>query len=520
MKTKIQVVWFKRDLRVTDHAPLYNACKKGKVLCLFVVEPVVFKHHADRPSQFRFIKECLSDLRNNLHFLGLNLTLESGDVILVFEKLTTLFDIECIFSHEETGDLSSFARDRKVSSWCKTNRVSWIQYPTNGIVRGLRSRDGWSKNWHNRMASEEVPKPISPESVDSNWGLLNNDTHSVWDKYIASDSSYPNRQIGGTGYAQKYLNDFLKINCEKYVQGLSSPVTAEQACSRLSPYLALGVLSSKQVHKQIFEQVQLSRSLKKSYETNKKIQGLVALKSRLLWRCHFSQKLEMQPNMENQALHPCFSEVYNSTHSSKENLHAWKLGNTGFPFIDACVRFLRHTGWINFRMRAMLTSFSGYCLHNQWTDTAEWLRTLFIDFEPGIHYPQIQMQSGLTGINVLRVYNPIKQGKDYDYNCGFIKHWIPPLRNIPNQLAHEPWLITKADQIKYGLQIGRDYPPPIVNYHNNIKIITKKIYDIRKNPEVKKISKEIFEKHGSRKKRQNTIRKSKTKDVKQKSFNF
>ena len=92
----------------------------------------------------------------------------------------------------------------------------------------------------------------------------------------------------------------------------------------------------------------------------------------------------------------------------------WKAGQTGFPLVDACMRSLVKTGWLNFRMRALLISFASYHLWLHWRETSLWLAQQFSDYEPGIHYSQVQMQSGTTGINAIRIYNPIKQSRDND----------------------------------------------------------------------------------------------------------
>ena len=183
-----------------------------------------------------------------------------------------------------------------------------------------------------------------------------------------------------------------------------------------------------------------------------------------------------------------------------EDYHlAWKNGTTGYPFVDACMRYLRTNGWINFRMRAMLVSFASYQLWLDWKKTSKHLAKLFTDYEPGIHYSQFQMQSGTTGINSIRIYNPIKQSIDQDPNGDFIKKWVPELKEIPNKLVHEPWKLTYIDQKGLGIEIGKHYPNPIVDHHSSSKIARDKIWMVKKTEEAKFNAKKILEKHASAK---------------------
>ena len=106
-------------------------------------------------------------------------------------------------------------------------------------------------------------------------------------------------------------------------------------------------------------------------------------------------------------------------------------------------------------MRAMLVSFLCHHLHQDWRRGVYHIAKLFLDYEPGIHYTQFQMQAGVTGINSIRVYNPIKQSIEHEPYGIFIKKWIPELSNVPSSLVHEPWKLTYLDQKSYDFQIGK-----------------------------------------------------------------
>ena len=120
-------------------------------------------------------------------------------------------------------------------------------------------------------------------------------------------------------------------------------------------------------------------------------------------------------------------------------------------------------------MRAMLVSFASYHLWLDWRLFRDWLACQFIDYEPGIHYSQIQMQSGLTGINTLRIYSPVKQGMDHDPEGIFIREWVPELAGIEGEAIHQPWLLPDQMQSKYQCRLGRDYPLPIVDHKEAVK---------------------------------------------------
>ena len=125
-------------------------------------------------------------------------------------------------------------------------------------------------------------------------------------------------------------------------------------------------------------------------------------------------------------------------------------GRTGWPLVDACVAMLRATGWLNFRMRAMLVSVAAYPAWLHWREVGLWLARAFLDYEPGIHWSQLQMQSGTTGINTTRVYNPIKQARDHDPQGVFVRRWLPALRRVPDTWLFEPWRMPESVQARCG----------------------------------------------------------------------
>jgi deoxyribodipyrimidine photo-lyase len=217
---------------------------------------------------------------------------------------------------------------------------------------------------------------------------------------------------------------------------------------------------------------------------------MLSFAGRQHWHCHFMQKLEDEPRIEFENLHRAYDGLRPDVADAKR-LAAWSEGNTGFPFVDACMRALNQHGWINFRMRAMLMSFASYHLWLPWRESGLHLARKFVDYEAGIHWPQVQMQSGTTGINTVRIYNPLKQGYDQDPTGQFVRAHLPELASVPDAFIHEPWRWERAASLTY--------PPPIVDNTAAARAARDALHGIRKRADHKTEARDIVDRHGSRK---------------------
>jgi deoxyribodipyrimidine photo-lyase len=162
------------------------------------------------------------------------------------------------------------------------------------------------------------------------------------------------------------------------------------------------------------------------------------------------------------------------------------------------MRALIAGGWVNFRMRAMLISFASYHLWQHWREPAAHLARLFLDFEPGIHFPQVQMQSGTTGINAVRIYSPVKQVLDQDPQGIFIRRYCPELARIPEEYLSRPESMPMTVQQKAGCIIGRHYPRPIVDNGKAYMNARRRMQGLRATSASRQESQKIFRRHGSR----------------------
>jgi deoxyribodipyrimidine photo-lyase len=502
----MQVVWLKRDLRLFDHSPLAEAAKQGPVLLLYVYEPDIYQSAEFDSSHLHFINQSLEELNDSLQTMGGSLTLAIGSMPDILDQIHRRKAVTALWSHQETGNRVTFDRDRRVMQWCRDQGIPWHERRQHGVIRRLTSRDGWSRSWEEMMAQPVIPRPktISFASIpnDNSSDSLNR-LHGIVQKIPTSAElgqeigRKRDLQKGGESNAKSTLRSFLQQRSIGYRSEMSSPVTAFDSCSRLSPYLAWGCLSMRSVVNAVRDRKEELMSSGASAERSRWLSSLSSFRSRLHWHCHFIQKLEDEPAIEFENMSRQFDGMREDDFRS-DYFQAWCEGQTGYPLVDACMRALHQGSWINFRMRAMLVSFASYHLWLHWRQTAIFLAKHFLDFEPGIHFSQFQMQSGTTGINAVRIYSPIKQVTDHDPHGVFIRQFVPELAHVPDVHLAQPHLMPTETQRSSGCLIGYDYPKPIVDHQTAYREAKSRVFQRRRQSASRAEAKRVYQKHGSR----------------------
>ena len=480
-KEEINIVWFKRDLGLQDNEAIFNALNTGKkTLFLYVFENSLINDPHYDIRHWNFIKQSIIDINQDLKQHNTKIICVQTEVITAFNQLLNFYTIDTVFSHQETGLLITYNRDKDFARYCRNNNINWIENNNNGVLRGLLNREDWFEKWDDYMYAPQI------QISYSNANFVDIKTIETLEKNFTTPNLATEKQtkfqFGGTKTAWKYAMSFFEERHKQYMFHISKPELSRESTSRLSPYIAWGNVSIRQI---------FQKALSYQNENNKRHLG--AFISRLRWQAHFIQKFEMEHTMENASVNKGYHKLKKSI--SIKYQKSRQEGKTGFPLVDASMRCLIETGFLNFRMRSLLVSFFTHILWQPWQASSQYLSKLFLDFEPGIHFPQLQMQAGETGINNLRIYNPIKNSTEHDADATFIKKWVPELANLPLAFIHEPYLMTPLDQQFNNFKLGEDYPYPIIELQSARKKASDILWNLKKNSTVLEENLRILKKH-------------------------
>jgi deoxyribodipyrimidine photo-lyase len=490
------IYWHKRDMRLLDNPALSFALDKSKSLNLpFVpimgletdlISNTKTDYEFSEFQQFGYLSAMLP-LYQNYQYFNVNPFLFHDIILNILNQIQDLQPIKVLVTHQEHGTDGTFARDKSVHEFCKTHNIDWYQIAPSGVIRNLQSRDTRDKLVKEYINSKVLPIPdfTGVQQFELSAKFNSNQTFKELTKLKELIGKKYNLQESSEKQGLATLESFTKDRARNYRGGISSPNRAMTSGSRLSQFLAYGSLSLRYIHQYFWSNI-------KSTDNSKLKSGMLGAMQRLHWREHFIQRIETDPTMPWRSINPDFDKI---TYTHDLGLfEKFKTGQSGEVLIDACIRCLNATGFINFRMRAMLVSYGIFGLDLDWRELGKFLATTFLDYEPGIHWSQIQMQAGITGINTIRVYSPHKQLLDQDPDCIFVRRWIPELEGLTNEQ------ILDYPNLKLSELTNNKYPNPAVDFKSACKLNKAKKFSAKKFS-TKETAQKVFVTHGSRKKR-------------------
>jgi deoxyribodipyrimidine photo-lyase len=468
------LVWFRNDLRIDDHEPLLQASKDGPVAAVYVLDPRGFAPTKDGRARIsahraRFLIESLIGLGEQLRAVGGDLIVRSGHPEQVLPALAREVGARTLRFHREPGTEETAveaALARALTPDGVTIRTSWgssLHHPDDLPFALAALPDVFTRFRERVERDAPEPRVVLPAPARITTAQAPSEPMPTLASFGLSPTKADPRAtmafrggvIAGRERMQHYVwtADRLKV----YKQTRNGMLNPDDA-SRLSPWLALGCLSPREVYADV-----------KRYERERvRNDSTYWLVFELLWRDYFRllslkfgarlyrvdgiRRLRIpwrQPDRETAALH---------------DFEAWRDGLTGFPLVDANMRELSATGYMSNRGRQNVASFLTKNLGIDWRWGAHWFESQLLDYDTASNYGNWCYTAGVgNDPRGFRFFNIHKQANDYDPDGAYVRHWLPELRGIRGGLAHRPEQLDEAAQRRAGLTLGRDYPKPMLD---------------------------------------------------------
>ena len=444
----MNIWWIRRDLRLSDNAALTSALSAGKsVLPVFILDEGLLAKPAEKRHAFLFagLRALDADLRQ----LGSKLILRRGEPVTELHRLSVECGADGVFAEQ---DISPYAlrRDAAVAERLNLHLVHGLSvHPVTAIAQS----DGkpytvftpYSRAWKALPFNEHlVPAPAAMPPVP--------DLASVELPDLAAPEYFP----AGEHEAYQRLCDFLDGPIFAYGSGRDR--LDQAGTSSLSPYLRFGMLSVRQAASAARQAAGLAADASTRM-------GVETWLNELIWREFYQSILYHFPHVLKGPFRSSMRAI--PWRNAPQDLLAWQAGQTGYPVVDAGMRQLAATGWMHNRARMITASFLVKHLLINWQEGERWFMRSLVDGDLAANNGGWQWIAG-TGTDAapyFRIFNPILQGKKFDPEGKYVRRWLPELADLPAKFIHTPWELSAHEQRSYGVQIGRDYPAPIVEHN-------------------------------------------------------
>jgi deoxyribodipyrimidine photo-lyase len=462
------IVWFRDDLRLSDHPALHAASQIGApVICLYVFDE---ESAALRPPDARplggaarwWLAQSLRALQKSLEAIGAPLTLRRGPPAKIIAELARETDAAGVYWNEIAQASHQAVTDRVVAA-LKQIGVAAQTFPGDLLAAPaeIRNKDGrglrvFTPFWKRVQSFGDPPRPLPAPKALTPVADIAGDTLESWHL----EPEHPDWAGGlretwtpGEASAQARLRQFLKSGVAGYSTDRDRP--GREGTSRLSPHLRFGEISPRQVwHAARFA----------AAEHPKLAGDIDKFLSELGWREFCRHLLFDVPDLSERNLQPAFDAF--PWKADTRALQAWQRGQTGYPIVDAGMRQLWHTGVMHNRVRMVAASLLVKHLLIDWRHGEKWFWDTLVDADAGSNPANWQWVagSGADAAPYFRVFNPILQGEKFDPDGVYVRRWVPELARLSNKLIHRPWTATPLELANAGVTLGKTYLEPIIDH--------------------------------------------------------
>jgi deoxyribodipyrimidine photo-lyase len=462
------LVWFREDLRIADNPALHAAARHDRpVLAIYVNDTSRGASREKGGAARWWLHHALASLSKNLEAKGGRLDLFEGDAAVLVPQIAAACQIDAIFWNRRY-DAKGRAQDERIETHLardgrrvETFNGKLIAEPQEIVTKAGEPFRVFTPFWRALQARDEPPSPLPaprnltplPFARDAPKRMARDD--------LALLPTKPDWAGGlrktwtpGEAAARKRLRDFLDDAIAGYADERDRPDS--DATSRLSPYLASGELSARQVWHAARHAAEDRHAIGRNVEK---------FLSEIGWREFSYHLLFHHPDLATKNFNPAFDAFPWAPHPAS-HLHAWQKGRTGYPLVDAGMRQLWQTGWMHNRVRMIVGSFLVKHLRIDWRKGEDWFWDTLCDADPANNAASWQWiaGSGADAAPYFRIFNPVLQGEKFDPDGTFVKRFVPELRNMPATHVHRPWTAPPELLDKASLRLGRDYPVPIVDH--------------------------------------------------------
>ncbi len=463
MSQEKTVVWFKKDLRITDNPALNEAIKKGKIIPIYIFDESGADDFKMGKSSIWWLHQSLKSLSKSLDG---HLQIFKGNSQKILQEVIKKTDATAVYWNicyepwllERDKKIEKSLKEQNVEVQVFNARLLW--HPQEIVKKDGTPYKVFTPFFKNGCLKADAPREII--SKPKNMNLFNKkignklDDLDLFDKKI--DEKLSKYWQPGEEYAMKRLKYFIGHGLQDYKRGRDFP--ALEVTSKLSPYLQFGEISPNQIW-------YLVQDLGHEFASRDNVQTFL---KEICWREFAHNVLYFKPDMPRENLDKKFNKVpwgYN-----KKDLQAWTEGQTGYPIIDAAMRELSETGFMHNRMRMVVASFLVKNLMIHWHKGEDWFWDLLVDADLASNSFNWQWVAGCgyDAAPYFRIFNPVLQAKKFDSKAEYIKKWVPELSKLPLKYIFEPYKAPDSILEDAGVLLGKNYPKPIVDIKKTSKM--------------------------------------------------